>query len=117
MSSLSTDAHLWWGGLRAGLAVAALALASCGTREGEGIIQITWDDLRDRPRQIRGRFPAEGADAEAAARAFLGAHAGTFHLGADGVGLALVAERRGLLGSYLRFGQTWAGAPVLGGEV
>ena len=76
-------------------------------------VVATWDPS-GRPSLVTGEFAAAGGP-EAAARGFLADHAALLALDPDG--LELIATRRGLAGSYLRFQQTVAGLPVFDGQV
>ena len=79
-------------------------------------VEVIWDRVEARPRQIVGEFAVTGAP-EAAARGFLAAHATLFTLRADGRDLALATMRRGLAGTHLRFQQQVDGLPVFGRQL
>lgn len=76
-----------------------------------GPVEVIWDRLEARPRQIVGEFAVTGAP-EAAARGFLATHAAVLALRTDGRDLKLATTRRGLAGTHLRFQQQLDGLPV-----
>lgn len=76
-----------------------------------GPVEVVWDRLEARPRQIVGEFAVAGAP-EAAARGFLARHAAVLALRPDGQDLKLATARRGLSGTHLRFQQQVDGLPV-----
>src|SRR5688572_24016830 len=103
--------------LRTALALTlAIGWAGCAEPAPEGVVAHDLTVGRARIIQLRqGDFEVGRGAPQELAREFLSRHAADCDL--DGVELVHEQTRRGLAGTYVRFGQRAGGVPVMGGTV